>query len=390
MKKQTLAIGHVGVRFGGSEATLLWLMEALKRRFEITLITTNYFDLAALNSFYGTTLRTADFKLKLAPVPFFMRKNLSMSALRGAFYARYCRKTGSQYDLCISAYNVTDWGRPAMHFLGDLSFDPQLRRAAAPDNLNGARLIHRENLLRKTYLKLSRMIAGKSATCFGNGNLVMANSQWMAKRIAEKYGYQCSVMYPPVAAHFPKMDFRNRREAFVSLGRVAPEKRLEEQIVIMELVRAAGHELPLHIIGHIDENEPYGKMIAELCRGKDWIVLEGRRSGRDKVELLTGNRYALHTCGCEAFGITVAEFVKAGMLPFVPDTAGAAEILQHDRHLCFHDAMDASKKICAILENPLMQAEALARTGEYVKTLASEHFQEKARKLVDAFLNGDY
>lgn len=367
---------------------MLWLIEALKRRYAVTLVTTNRISLTSLNSFYGTSLRAGDFKLKLVPMPFGLRKNLKATALRGAFYARYCRKIGPKYDLCISSYNFTDWGRPAIHFIGDLTFDQQLRQKVAPDNLVASKYIHRDNFTRKLYLGLSRIIAGKKASGFAPGNLVVANSQWVADLIEGKYDYKCPVVFPPVGTHFAKNDFADRQDAFVSLGRIAPEKRLEEQIEILEQVRDRGHNLKLYIIGHVDEHDPYGKMLLRLARDREWIKPMGRQSGRVKADLLMENRYAVHTCKCEAFGITVAEFVKAGMIPFVPKDTGPAEIVYNDRHLCFTNTQDAVDKICAMLHDRKAQAEALARLQEYARDFSVEDFQAKVRKLVAGYRDG--
>src|ERR1035438_6553493 len=50
-------IGHPFLRRGGSEARVMWLIEALKSKYEITVVTTGGWDLAGLNAYYGTRVK---------------------------------------------------------------------------------------------------------------------------------------------------------------------------------------------------------------------------------------------------------------------------------------------------------------------------------------------
>ena len=52
-----VVIGHPMISFGGSESILMWLIEALKQDFDVTVVTTGGWDLAALNDYYGTQCR---------------------------------------------------------------------------------------------------------------------------------------------------------------------------------------------------------------------------------------------------------------------------------------------------------------------------------------------
>ena len=87
----------------------MWLIEALKRDCDVTVVVTGEWDLAALNAFYGTKVCEDEVKVRIAPIPFFLR-NLSVAALRGACYQRFARQIAAEYDVRISAYNPTDWG----------------------------------------------------------------------------------------------------------------------------------------------------------------------------------------------------------------------------------------------------------------------------------------
>ena len=125
----------------------MWLIEALKRDFDVTVVTTGGWDLAALNAYYGTQVREDEVKVRIAPVPWLVR-NLSAAALRGACYQRFARQIAGEYDVRISAYNPTDWGLPAVHFIADFSWHRELRERLDPPTPG---FIYRDTLMRKAY-----------------------------------------------------------------------------------------------------------------------------------------------------------------------------------------------------------------------------------------------
>jgi hypothetical protein len=52
----------------------MWLIELLKRDFEVTVVTTGGWDLKALNSYYGTRIQENEVKVRIAPVPWPMSR----------------------------------------------------------------------------------------------------------------------------------------------------------------------------------------------------------------------------------------------------------------------------------------------------------------------------
>ena len=143
------------------------------------------------------------------------------------------------------------------------------------------------------------------------------------------------------------------------IGRIAPEKRIEDAIAILEAVRGCGHSVRLHLCGEIG-GDVYGRRIAQLCRERaDWIVVEGRVSGERKSRILTHCRYGIQTRGAEPFGISVAEMIKAGAIVFAPANGGQAEILDTP-DLLFTSQAEAIAKIQAALNQPNRQMQ-LAR-----------------------------
>jgi len=337
---------------GGSEAATLWAIDALKDGYDVSLITAGDVDLAGLNAYYGTHLQPSDFDVSRPWLPALFLRNGSASALRGALHQRYCRKVANQFDVLISAYNPCDFGRPAIHRIADFGWDRKIRDKydAAPPEAKG--LIHRDNLIRKAYLGVSKALRKPSGrNVFAGEDIILANSQWTAGIIRGKHPHaEVQIVYPPAAGEFPPVPWERREAGFVCLGRVAHEKRVENIIGILSRVRSLGHNVHLHIIGGRDHT-PYGDMIERLCmENAAWATMEGQKAGAEKEKFLTGHRFALHACRREAFGIAVAEMVKAGCVTFVPDEGGPPEIVG-DARLCYRDADDAVRKIDAVLRS---------------------------------------
>lgn len=388
-KKFSIIIGHPGMGFGGSEACVLNLLQLLQGECDVTLVTTNRVVLPMWNSFYGTAVDPRKVTIRYVPVLPGMQNNLMEAGLRGALYQRFCKRIGKEYDLCISAYNLTDWGAVRqLHFIADFVWDRELADRFNPVPEQGGRLIHRKNCMRKMYLSFCRAISGRCASFqeILQKGTVVANSQWSANLIAEKYGTHCgSVIFPPVGAEFEARSFEARKADFVSIGRIAPEKRIESQIRIIEGLREKGIETRLHLIGECGD-DPYGRKIRSLVVDKPWIIMEGRQSGKRKAELLTSCRYALHTCNHEAFGITVAEFVKAGCIPFIPDTGGQTEIVPYPE-LQFRTEQEAIEKIVSVLESPPRQKGLLTKLKARAELFSAKHFQQESLKIIQKILS---
>lgn len=377
-----VAIGHPWLGFGGSEIVLMWLVEALKSEYDITIITTGGWNLDALNAFCGTRVTEDEVTVRIAPVPRPVR-NQSAAAFRGACFQRFARQIACEYDIRISAYNPTDWGMPAVHFIADFSWQQQIRERFDPPTPG---FVYRDSPLRKAYLRLAASYAQPSSRDIVREDTLIANSFWSARLIKEYYGVECkAVVYPAVPSEFPEVAWEEKEQAFVMIGRIAPEKKIEQAISILESVRAIGHAIRLHLCGEILD-DAYGRRIARLCeQHAEWIIPEGRVSGVKKVEILSQSRFGIQMRAAEPFGISVAEMVKAGAIVFAPNDGGQAEILDHP-DLLFADACDSVKKIVAVLTHRDRQNQLRKHLAQQMLLFGASSFAEGARKCVADFL----
>ena len=252
------------------------------------------------------------------------------AALKGAYLRRFAAKAAPSYDLLISAYNPCDFGRPAIQFIADFSWDEELRSTLHGDALARDSFgFLRQQVPRRLYLGMARLIAGSGRhDPLDRDQWVIANSRWSAERLEERFGVRAPVVYPPVPSLATGLVQEERAADFACLGRIAPEKRIVEIIQIVEDVRSLGHAVGLRILGPLEDNG-YVRNIRRLARARPWVRLEGYRVGAEKARILGQCRYGIHACVGEAFGIAVAEMVKAGCLTFAPSEGGVAEILCH-------------------------------------------------------------
>jgi glycosyltransferase involved in cell wall biosynthesis len=377
-RRAKVVIGHPHMGRGGSEAAVMWLIEALKRDYDVTVATTGGWDLAALNTFYGTLVGQDEVKVRIAPVPWLVR-NLSVAALRGACYQRFARQIAGEYDVRISAYNPTDWGLPAVHFIADFSWHQEIRKRLDPPSPG---FMYQDSILRKAYLKIAFIYGKPSGRDVLRDDLVIANSRWTADLIRQTLGVECAaVVYPSVWTEFPSVPWEEKEQAFVMIGRIAPEKQVEKAIAILEAVRQRGHAIRLHLCGQIG-NDLYGRRIARLCQERAaWIIPEGQVSGTKKAQILAGCRFGIQTRGAEPFGISVAEMVNAGAIVFASNEGGQAEILQKP-DLLYMDVNEAAEKIQALLEDSDHQLALRVYLKSRAQLFSAETFMQKANALI--------
>jgi glycosyltransferase involved in cell wall biosynthesis len=375
-----VAVIHPGLGFGGSEAAVLWTIEALKAEYDVTLISMGDVDLERLNAYYGTSLATGDFSTRRVPLPWGFRNTSKFSGLKGRFLQRYVRRVAPEFDVLISGYGPMDFGKPGVQIIADFSFVEDWRLELHPTFRTRKTWFYGDTLVRRTYLGICERIAPVHPEAWKQ-NITLANSSWSAARLLKKYGILSQVVYPPVSVDFPSTPSRDRDKGFVCLGRVSPEKCVHSVIAILQKVRERGHDVHLHILGGLDDSDYANQVrsLAERCR--EWVFLEGITLGDRKRELLAGHRFGINACPNEAFGIAVAEMVLAGCVVFVPNGGGQVEIINHPALIYQNDA-DAVEKIAAVLTHET-EEEALRtylRAGS--KTFSVETFVGAVRRTI--------
>jgi glycosyltransferase involved in cell wall biosynthesis len=171
----------------------------------------------------------------------------------------------------------------------------------------------------------------------------------------------------------------------VYIGRIIPEKRITNLIGIVEKARSAT-SLPItfHLAGRLDQTPKYGEMLAAMAQERDWLKFVGVQYGDEKSRFLMSGTFAIHAERDEAFGIAVAEYLVAGLIPIVPDEGGTPEVVNSPA-LSYHTDDDAAcilvrlatddsfreeqRRLCAERAQFFSKDAYLARQGEMLRKI---------------------
>jgi glycosyltransferase involved in cell wall biosynthesis len=358
---------------------------ALKPDHELTFITGGKVDLQRLNAYYGTDHRPGEFAIHEVQMPLGLHRTTKFAGLRGTLFARECRRLAPRFDAITWHYNPCDLGVPLIQFVADFSFAPWLQRVLHPSITSERQWWYGNTILRRAYLGLCDRVAPTGAENWRQ-NVTVANSRWTASLLEKEFGIVVRrVQFPPVPGSFPALPWNERENGFVCVGRVVPEKRMDEVIRILHQARQHGFKLHLHILGTFDQS-PFAKRVRALAAShRDWVFAEGLVAGQAKRELMARHRFGINACRREAFGIAVAELVKAGCITFVPDGGGQTEIVDHSM-LTFNDEEDAARKIEAVLSSAVLQDGLRDHLAGQAQELSTEKFVNTVRELVFEFL----
>lgn len=383
-----IAIVHPKLAKGGSEQRVLWVVSALKDDYDTSLITGGKVDIQQLNKYYGTNLDQKEFTIIQVPLPFWLEKSRKFAALKGRFIQRYCQYLAPNFDLMISTYNICSFGVRGIQFTADFSFEEEFRKNIDLVPPNWKKWYHKDTIFRKIYLKFCDWISPFNPVNWKN-DLIVANSNWMAGLMRQKYGVKTRIAYPPVVGNFPSVPYENREQGFICIGRIVPERRIDMIIKILEKVRQKGHDVHLHILGSIENND-YGRNLLELFKeNQEWVFPEGLSEEQKKKDIIKNHRFGISGCKNEGFGIAVAEMVKGGCIVFVPDGGGQVEIVEHP-DLIYKNVEDAVQKIETVLKDKQMQEYLLKRLSVMSQKFSVENFQKEVKNIVSDFLKEKY
>ncbi len=371
---------------GGAEAPALWTVEALMEDYDVHLVTMGKLNVDRLNECYGTDLRSDRIKMTQIPIPYLFRKRFD--ALRSYRLARFCKRNSSAFDLMISAYNVMNFNQKGIQYISDFSFNDKLRRAfdKSPIRLKGFKgIFYLKSPLRWIYLQIGKILSGT----FNNNwkrNVTITNSNWSGKVMSDYFGVETKTIYPPVFVKYADIPWEKKEDGFVCIGRLVPQKRIDGIINIIRKLREREMNVHLHIVGRVDDIN-YKKYIERLCaENSDWVFMEGEKFGEEKEELIALHKFGISGCRNEAFGIAVAEMVKAGCLVWVPDGGGQVEVVNHPA-LIYDDLEDGVNKIELVFKDKEKQSELRKRLAKQSESFSSESFMFEIKEVVRHFLS---
>jgi glycosyltransferase involved in cell wall biosynthesis len=367
MKK--IAVFYPYFMGGGAETVTLWMLQALVDKYELTLFTLGSINLQKLDSMYGTSLSNRGIKvIKLVPdvisgiCHFLIANNQEMRMMFIHLVLRMLKSKVHNYDLVISGYNAADMGKIGIQY------------------------IHWTQVLEEG-LPIHQKISNFSQESLVQ-NVSIANSNWLRIRTKEIYGIDAKVVYPPVVMEPQNIPWNQKENTFICSGRIVKVKEPHRVIKILQLVREKGFDIKLHLTGGGDGiyGWKYNNLIHKIVKeNSSWITLHENLPYQEYIKLVSLCKYGIHFKQ-EPFGISIAEMVKAGAIPFVKNRGGQIEIVgDHHQELFFADEQEAVNKIINVLSNRDKQNQLIESLANQVDLFSTRRFMSEINGVVDAY-----
>ena len=367
---------------GGGNGVAAWVLQALVGVHRVTVLSWRPVEIDPINRFFGTHLRSSDFDTIVVPrswraVPDHLP--VPATLVKMALLMRYTRRVSAGFDVLFGVYNETDYGRKGIQYI---HYPTYLRPRPAVD----LRWYHPPPTGLNVYYAFADWIADFSLDRLKQ-NVTLVNSDWTGEHVRRFLGVRTRTLYPPVVDPAPGARWDQRRNGFLALGRISPEKEYERVMRILARVRERMPDVTLTIVGTWDRHSRrYHGMLVKLAASLGtWIEFRHDLT-RDEVRgLMATHRYGIHGMREEHFGMAPAELARAGGIVWVPRGGGQMEIVAGEPALMYDSEDDAVGKIVRTLSTPAEQDRLRTVLAASSERFSTTRFIEQVRALVDEF-----
>ncbi len=359
---------------GGGNALAAWMLESLRHDYKLTVCTWRPLQVEAINRYFGTSLDADEIETITVPAVvrlFVDALPLPLSLLKASILMRFARRRMPGHDLVISANNEASFGRSGIQYVHHPTY---LRPRPQVD----LRWYHRPGIVLSAYYRVSDWLFG-GATAGILDNLTLVNSDWTGDRFRHLHGGEPRTLYPPVTGTFDVVPWAQRRDGFVCLGRIAPEKDVDAAIDIVEAVRRVHPEAHLHLVGSPGRTGYSRRILARAAAHPDWITQHLDVPHDEVRRIISSNRYGLHCMENEHFGMAPAEMVTGGCIVWVRDRGGQVEIVGGDPRLMFNSTEEAVARILRVMRSEVEQEALRAVLAARAPLFSLERFAEGIR-----------
>ena len=373
---------------GGAFQPLKFVAE-LQKTCEVTLAVNGNADIRHVAEMSGVPIDADRLQVvRLDPeVSFVTSREWLASLLR----TRKLKALAKDADICISTANIMDFGKPGHHFVYLLS---QFAGAAFYDYLMGRRggfgvrrILRRigtafyENIVKPMFgvRPLKRIVADRRERIY-------PTSGYVETILRGYFGpFNSSVFYPPTTFEFHAADARRDPLLAIYVGRIFPPKKITDIIAVVERARTiSGKDLRLHIAGQLHQS-PYTDLLRSMERERPWLRLVGPVYGKEKETFMLSATYALHAERDEAFGIAIAEYLKAGCIPIVPDEGGPSEIVD-DKLLEFHTIEEAANTLSRLVREDTFREERRRHCADRAVEFSLDAYERRQHAVIAKIL----
>lgn len=386
-RPKILFVCHGLEAVGGDRVVAAWMLQALAPLYDVTILTWQQPDLAALDRCFGTSIAGLPFEIQTPArtAAWLIERIPDDSAHQRANYlVRLAKQRRGRFDAVIFCTFEGEVNRPAIQYI----HYPYIARRMQAWNVPGdAPLKTRLRGLLSRRTRPWMLISGYSFERL-KLNRTLTNSEWTARQVADLCGITSEVLYPPAPGQFPDTPWERRRDSFVAIGRLNPGKRQDWMIETLAQVRRQFPGLELHICGFVEQQErEYLQRLEALQRAHGpWVRIHKNLTRAGLIELMGTSRYGIHAMLDEHFGIAPAEMARAGCIPFVHASGGQVEVVNRDPRLCFTTVEEASAKILAVMRNADLQRTLREAVAERSKLFSPAVFVREFQRIVGEFL----
>ena len=285
------------------------------------------------------------------------------------------KSVGKAYDFYYIFFNgfLVNDGTPHLYFLNGPPLLPQLD--AVSPGLRGVPY----RILRWLY-KVSIRKRYPAYEYHRDSDYVI-NSQYTAELFEEAHGVRLPIVTPPidVSNRSYRSDDLPERDTITYFSRFIDYKRPD---MVVDLARRFPH-MRVVLMGGVKPNvQEYYDGLVKSAEGLQNVTFLANPSNEKVNEELARARFYIFPGINEHFGMTTAEAIASGAIPFVHNSGGQREIVPDER-LRFTDDEYASK-FQALLDLPESELNQLrSHLSEHIRQYSEEIFIEKMLAYLD-------
>ncbi|MBP5787735.1 MAG: glycosyltransferase [Kiritimatiellae bacterium] len=386
MKNVLLYYGF-GFSFGGGEPLPLSLISELQDICRLTVAVDVPENVERAADLFGIPVDVSKFAIaRVSPPGYNPRKHGALDSFRRS---RNLKRLAARADVCISASNVMDFGRPGHHFINMLAFgDDAFSEHVQAPGFAGKPGNPFRRALKEALLRPVLGMRAKRSVIHDPRERIYPNSRFVQGLMEEFYGpFNNDIFYPPTLFDPKPSAVARDPLSVVCIGRIVPEKRITDLVAIVEKARAlSGLDIRFRVAGRLDQTPSYGKTLSRMAEERPWLQFPGPLFGRDKEEFLLSGTFAIHAERKEAFGISVSEYLKAGLLPLVPDEGGACEVVDNPA-LSYHSAGEAARLLARLATNAPFRTAQLSLCATRASFFSLPAYMDRQHRLLERIIS---
>jgi glycosyltransferase involved in cell wall biosynthesis len=367
---------------GGSNGVAAWVLQALAPVHRVTILSWNPVVIEPVNRFFGTHVTPEDFDTIEVPASWRAiadRLPVPGALIKLSLLMRYTRRVSADFDVVFGGFNETDFGRRGIQYV---HYPTYLRPRPEVD----LRWYHPPPAGLNLYYSIADRLADFSLERM-KANVTLVNSDWTGSKVDRLLGIKARTLYPPVIDPAPGLPWAQRRNGFLAVGRISPEKEYERVIDILARVRERVPDITLTIVGTWDHHtQRYFRSLETLAATHAaWVSIRDNLSRDEIRQLMAAHRYGIHGMREEHFGMAPAELARAGAIVWVPRGGGQMEIVANNPSLMFDTDDEAVDRIARTLMSPAEQDRLRGALASASERFSTARFMQQVRDIVDGF-----